>query len=141
MDEMKQKIIAYSIALIIFTLLEALWLSQAAPYIYVSLSPIMIEEPNLVGVLIFFLIYPIGILYFSVFPNLGNIGKTIRSAALLGLLCYGTYSLTNLATLAGWIPTISLFDMGWGMTLTALTAGGTAILYNKIFPLVPKHQK
>lgn len=137
-DDMKQKIIAYSIALVIFTLLEILWLSQAAPHVYASLSPLMRPEPNIIGALLFFLGYPAGILYFAVFPNLGDFGKIMRSAALLGLLCYGTYSLTNLATLAGWTPTISLFDMGWGMTLTALTAGGTAILYGKIYAAAQK---
>ena len=130
---MNQKIVTYIIALIIFTLLEALWLTQAAPHVYASLSHIISKQPNLLGALIFFLAYPIGILYFAVFPNLGNISKTLGNAALLGALCYGTYSLTNLATLKGWTPTISLFDIGWGMILTALTAGGTAIIYGKIF--------
>ncbi len=135
---MKQKIIAYIIALVIFTALEALWLSQAAPHIYASVSPLMSAQPNLLGALLFFLAYPIGILYFTVFPNIGNISKTFGNAALLGALCYGTYSLTNLATLEGWTSMISIFDIGWGMILTALTAGGTAIIYGKIYPPVQK---
>ncbi len=135
---MIQKIVAYIIALIIFTLLEALWLSQAASHVYASLSPIMIEQPNLLAALLFFLAYPIGILYFIIFPNLGNNIRIFRDSAMLGLLCYGTYSLTNLATLKGWSITISLFDIGWGMILTALTASGTAILYGKIYPPASK---
>lgn len=137
-DDMKQKIIAYIIALIIFTALEALWLSQAAPHIYASVSPLMSAQPNLLGALLFFLAYPIGILYFTVYPNIGNISRIFGNAAILGALCYGTYSLTNLATLAGWTVTISLFDIGWGMILTALTASGTAILYQKIYLPVQK---
>ena len=133
---MKQTILAYIITIIIFTVLEALWLMQAAPYVYANLSPIMREQPNLLSALFFFLAYPMGILYFAVFPNRGNLNKTARDAAILGSLCYGTYSLTNLATLEGWTPMISIFDIGWGMILTALTAGGTAIIYSKIYPPV-----
>ncbi len=131
---MQQKILAYIIALIIFTVLEALWLTQAAPYIYAPLSPIMREQPNLLSALFFFLAYPIGILYFTVFSNLDSISKISERAVMLGLLCYGTYSLTNLATLQGWTATISLFEICWGMILTALTAIATAKIYSKIYP-------
>jgi uncharacterized membrane protein len=44
------------------------------------------------------------------------------SGALLGLVAYGTYDLTNQATLKTWSTTITLADMAWGSVLTALAA-------------------
>ncbi|MGO8654949.1 DUF2177 family protein, partial [Rhizobium ruizarguesonis] len=42
----------------------------------------------------------------------------------LGLAAYGTYDITNLATLRNWPLAMSLVDMAWGTLLTALTAAG-----------------
>lgn len=54
-------------------------------------------------------------------------GRGAASAALwgglFGLVAYGTYDLTNLATLAGFPWTIALLDMAWGVTITAAMAG------------------
>lgn len=41
---------------------------------------------------------------------------------LFGLVLYGTYDFTNLATLAAWNQTITAVDIGWGVTINALTA-------------------
>src|SRR5665811_1799666 len=35
---------------------------------------------------------------------------------------YGTYDLTNQATLKNWSTTLSVIDMGWGTVLTAVSA-------------------
>lgn len=134
---MKKIIISYIIALIIFTLLEIFWLSQAAPHIYApALSGIMASQPNAMGGLLFFLFYPAGILFFAMRYDghgLADIGYALTRGGALGLIAYGTYSLTNLATLQGWTPLITLFDLGWGMTLSALTAVGSAAVMRKIY--------
>ena len=44
--------------------------------------------------------------------------------ALLGCVAYATYDLTNQATLRGWSPVITMADLVWGTTLTAVTATG-----------------
>jgi uncharacterized membrane protein len=48
---------------------------------------------------------------------------------LLGLLAYGTYDMTNLATLRRWPVALALVDMTWGSLLTgrAATAGYRAV--------------
>jgi uncharacterized membrane protein len=40
------------------------------------------------------------------------------AAALFGLITYGTYDLTNLATLKDWPALLSIVDMLWGTVLT-----------------------
>ena len=42
--------------------------------------------------------------------------------AVFGLCAYGTYDLTNLATLKGWPPGIAMLDLAWGAVLTGLSA-------------------
>lgn len=42
--------------------------------------------------------------------------------ALLGLLAYGTYDMTNMATLRDWPVAMSVVDMAWGCLLTFVSA-------------------
>ena len=44
------------------------------------------------------------------------------SGALFGLVAYGTYDLSNLATLKGWSTTVAVVDMLWGMAVSAIGA-------------------
>ena len=44
------------------------------------------------------------------------------SAAVLGLVAYATYDLTNQATLKNWSTGLTLADMGWGMIVTTVAA-------------------
>jgi len=46
----------------------------------------------------------------------------VAGGALLGLIAYGTYDMTNLATLKDWSITVSIVDMAWGSFLTAAAA-------------------
>jgi len=48
--------------------------------------------------------------------------EKVVNGALFGLFAYGTYDLTNQATLKVWSTTITLADMAWGATLTAIAA-------------------
>ncbi len=44
--------------------------------------------------------------------------------SFFGLVAYGTYDLTNQATLKGWSVSLSVIDMAWG---TVLTGAASAI--------------
>ena len=48
--------------------------------------------------------------------------KVAMTGALLGLFAYGTYDLTNLATLKGWPVFLSILDMAWGTAETSVSA-------------------
>jgi uncharacterized membrane protein len=81
--------------------------------------------------IIFYLLYIFGIVWFAVSPALANGGSLQTAAlngALLGLVCYGTYDLTNQATLKVWPSFITVMDMSWGAFLTATAAvAGTLV--------------
>ncbi len=54
---------------------------------------------------------------------------TVALGALLGLVAYGTYDITNLATIRDWPVIVSVVDLAWGITVTATaaTAGHLAV--------------
>lgn len=130
---MTQLIKSYAAALLIFGILEMTWLSTFAPSIYrPALDPIMAEQPNALAGLSFFIIYPIGITYFAILPARGQWRSAIIRGALLGFICYATYDLTNFATLKGWNISIMIFDLGWGATVTALSATIATAMLNRL---------
>ncbi|MCK6581462.1 MAG: DUF2177 family protein [Anaerolineales bacterium] len=49
----------------------------------------------------------------------GTLIKAVRRGALFGLVTYGTYDLTNLATLEGWPVLVTVIDLIWGTFLSA----------------------
>jgi len=72
----------------------------------------------------FYVFYVAGILYFAVLPGLAeqSLGRAIFNGALLGLMAYGTYEATNMATLRGWSWQMVLTDVTWGAVLTGTVA-------------------
>ena len=116
---------AYAVTLIVFFGLDLLWLGLVARGFYVSqLGSLMRENVNYAAAGGFYLAYVAGVVFFAVAPALSE-GSWQRSAvngALLGLLAYGTYDMTNLATLKNWPIPMSIVDMVWGGVLTGLSA-------------------
>lgn len=64
------------------------------------------------------LLLAFGVEYF-VLPNSTSKKDAFINGALMGLLVYGVYDLTNLATILKWTPTFALQDVIWGTFLTA----------------------
>lgn len=125
---MKTYVVAYLSTAVVFFGLDFIWLSKVAPGFYKSrIGDLMLAQPNFAAAGIFYVFYIFGIVYFAVVPALGNGSWTSAAVAgaLLGLLAYGTYDMTNLATLKGWSVSLSMVDMLWGTFLTsaAATAG------------------
>ena len=57
------------------------------------------------------------------------------NGAVLGLLCYATYDLTNLATLAKWPVSIVFIDIAWGIVLTGGVAALSYLVIAKLLKL------
>lgn len=79
---------------------------------------------------LFYFLYAAGILLFVILPSEGkSLGWIVGMGALFGLVSYGVYDLTNLATLRDWPWSIAIMDMLWGAVLTATASGvGFSIL-------------
>ena len=71
--------------------------------------------------LVVFAVYAAGLTIFAVLPGLAEGGwrKALLWGGLFGLFAYGTYDLTNLATLKTWSLKLSLIDMAWGLCVSA----------------------
>jgi uncharacterized membrane protein len=72
----------------------------------------------------FYVLYIFAIVYFCVAPALkANAGlKALTHGAVLGLSAYGTYDLTNQATLRIWSTSVTVLDLMWGAFATAAAA-------------------
>ncbi|HEY1054282.1 MAG TPA: DUF2177 family protein [Emticicia sp.] len=127
-------LLTFVITLLIFGAIDFLWLGLIAKNLYQQkLGFIMADKFNWVAALIFYLIYVGGILYFVIFPSLnnGNWQTALLKGAILGILCYGTYDLTNMATLKNWPYEIVIIDILWGAFLTGLTSTLSFIIAQK----------
>jgi uncharacterized membrane protein len=118
-------VVAYVATAVVFLGLDALWLSKVALGMYrQELGSLLLERPNLAIAGAFYLLYVGGIVVLAVAPALseGNWWRALLMGAVLGLVAYGTYDITNLSTLKGWSTRLALIDIAWGTALTAVAA-------------------
>ncbi|GAB4072612.1 DUF2177 family protein [Ancylobacter sonchi] len=117
--------ISYLSTGIVFLLFDTVWLSLMARRLYrPQLGDLMSDKLNLLPAILFYLLYIAGIVVFAVQPALasGRWSTAIALGAFLGVVAYGTYDLTNHATLRNWPPLITVADLIWGTALTAVSA-------------------
>lgn len=120
---MRLRLIAYFGTLIAFLLLDGLWLGLLmGPTYKALLGSLMLDQPLLAPAALFYLLYVLGCLVFAVQPALarGSWLHSTRLGALLGLVAYGTYDLSNWSTLHGWSAQLALLDMAWGTFASAV---------------------
>lgn len=118
-------LVAYFVTVIVFFGMDFAWLMTATSRFYrVMLGDLLLEKPNLLVAALFYFIYVGGIVIFAVAPALrvGSWAMAFMLGAVLGLIAYGTYDFTNLATLKGWPAIVSVVDITWGISLTAIAA-------------------
>ena len=118
-------LIPYFSALAAFLLADMVWLGTMSSRFYKPiLGDILLPSPALGAAAAFYLLYPLGLVLFAINPALrtGSIGHAALLGAGFGLFTYGTYDLTNQATLRNWTTGLTLIDMAWGGVLGALTA-------------------
>ena len=105
-----------------FIIIDLVWLGFIAKGIYQKwLGHLMADEVNWTAAIIFYLIFIAGLSIFVIYPAVhkDSISHAIIYGALLGVLTYSTYDLTNLATLKGWPWQLVLIDIVWGAVLSA----------------------
>lgn len=118
-------VLAYVGTVVAFLGLDFLWLGTVATGFYRSrIGSLLLDQPNFLAAGAFYLFYVAGIVYFAVQPALvsGNWTTAAIAGAILGFIAYGTYDMTNLATLKNWSPIVSAVDMAWGTVLTSFSA-------------------
>lgn len=122
---MTRYLVAYVVTAIAFLGLDAIWLSRIALGMYRrELGSLLLDKPNLLIAGVFYLLFVAGIVILAIAPALngGAWWNALLMGAVLGLVAYGTYDITNLSTLKNWSMTVTVADIAWGTVLTALSA-------------------
>lgn len=122
---MKTVLIAYAGTLVSLLIADAIWLGLVARTFYRDqLGELMLPSPNLAIASVFYVFFAMAIVLLAVMPGIkaNSLLTALGYGAVLGLAAYGTYDITNLATLKGWPPIVSAVDMAWGTFVTAFAA-------------------
>lgn len=85
---------------------------------------LLASPPRLPAALAFYLAYVAGVVWFVSLPALrdGTPLAALWGGMALGLMCYGTYEMTNYATLSAWSLEQVIADCAWGAALTGFSA-------------------
>jgi uncharacterized membrane protein len=127
-----QLVVLYVTTAVAFLAIDLIGLKYlVAPLFRQHVGELMADPVRWAPALVFYFGYVAGILFFVSAPALASGaggGGVLVKAALLGLFAYGTYELTNYATLKDWALPMVLADGLWGAFVTGVAAwAGLAI--------------
>ena len=135
---MSKYLYAYLAASLVMVALDVMWLGVIAKSFYGrNIGHLMADKSNMVAALFFYLMFAAGVVYFAVAPSANDPTwsgwrETLIAAALFGFFAYGTYDLTNLATLRDWPLKVSLVDMAWGILASASAAAAGKLMLERV---------
>lgn len=128
-------LVSYAAALVLFAIIDLTWIKfVTGPVFSQTLGDMMLDDPRPLPAIAFFVVYQAGLLYLAVLPAIAA-GSWIAAAtngALLGLIAYGTYEATNLATLKRWTVRMAVLDVVWGVLSSAVCAVAAYLVYFSI---------
>ena len=123
---MKILITSFLFASIIFLIIDVLWLSYSVKVFYrPQLGSLLLDKPILWAAILFYLVYPMGLTFVILKPAIEaeSIALAFWTGLVFGIVAYGTYNLTNMATIKNWSSTVVFVDLIWGGLLTGITSG------------------
>ena len=118
-------LVAYLAALVVFGVIDAVWLTTMGNLIYRPLlGELLAPTVRIAPAIAFYLLYPVGITVFAALPAIrsGSLSTALILGLLFGAIAYGTYDLTNQATLRVWPLQITLIDIAYGAVASGLAA-------------------
>jgi uncharacterized membrane protein len=122
---MKTNLIAYGFTAVAFLIMDGIWLGLVARGFYKSqMGDLMSPNPSIAAAAAFYLIFVFGLVWFAVSPALasGSWTTALVNGAMLGLIGYATYDLTNLAVMRGYPTSLAFVDLAWGTVVSAAAA-------------------
>ena len=124
-------LILFIASAIVFLMLDVVMLKSVLfPLFSDRLGDQLLDEPRMAPAVVFYVMYILGTLWFVSIPayTSGVTSQAFWNGLILGAFAYGTYELTNFATLKTWKLEMVLVDLSWGSVLTALTAWGGVMI-------------
>jgi len=110
-------------ALLAFLVCEIAWLGFVArDFYYSEIGFLLSDSPNWYAAAAFYVVFITGLTVFVVTPAVrrGSRWSGVAWGAFFGVVTYATYDLTNLATVEGWPLSVTLVDIAWGATISAI---------------------
>ena len=125
---------AFLIATVYFLIIDLTFINLVIVKIYKSNLPDFIEISfKATPAILFYFIFLIGLLYFSILPNKTySISQALISGGMYGLTTYATYALTVFAVMNIFNWNIVISDVMWGIFLSATVSMLTVITLSKI---------
>ena len=109
----------------VFFLIDLIWLVLMNSRFYKKeLSGLMAVKVKWFPAILFYLLFIVAVLVLAVLPAVDN-GSWVTAllyGGLLGMVCYGTYDFTNLASIRDWPLKVTVVDIIWGTVLSATVA-------------------
>ena len=127
----------YAVTLPIFFAIDLVWLGVVARTFYRRhLGHLLAAEVNWPAAIVFYLVFIAGIVLFAVRPALETHSamRALTYGALFGFFTYATYDLTNHATMRDWPAIVTVVDLAWGTTLSALVAYSSYQVSHRLWP-------
>lgn len=132
---MRQLLIEYVTAAVIFLAADFVWLRNMGPAFYTpELGGLLRDEPQLGIALAFYLLFVAGLVMFVIHPGMQGepLSLVAVKGAIFGLVAYATYDLTNLATVKGFTNKVAMVDMAWGTFVSAAVSFLTVWLLRRL---------
>lgn len=121
--------LAYLLTAGAFLAMDALWLMSANAALYrPAIGHLMGASVDWVAAALFYVGYLVGLVFFAVAPAIAaeRPAPALMRGACLGLLAYGTYDLTNQATLRDWPWSLTTIDLAWGALVSGVSSCAAA---------------
>ena len=132
---MKSLVISFFFAATIFIIIDAIWLMITVKLFYKPLlGSLLLDKPILWAAIIFYLIYMLGLMIIIIQPALEkeSIFHAFWTGFIFGVVAYGTYNFTNMATVKNWSAYVVFVDTTWGGLLTGSSAAMGIFLSKKL---------
>ena len=119
-----------------FLIIDIIWLSLSVKSFYrPNLGNLIHDSPIMWAAVLFYLVYVIGLSILVLQPAIdqNSIFKAFYTGIIFGLAAYGTYNLTNMATIKDWSTKVVFVDMIWGGVLTGTSCSLGLYITKKFF--------
>lgn len=114
--------LTYGATLVVFAAIDLLWITLVMAGLFRRhLGDLLLDRPRLGAAAAFYLVYVAGILVLAVAQS-QSWKQALAMGAVLGVIAYATYDLTNRATLRLWPLDVAMLDIAWGGIMTAAAA-------------------
>lgn len=112
---------SFFIIMVSMIVIDGLWLGIMLNRFYApNMGNLLTDKVSILPAVIFYILYAFALNVFVVLPALkNNTGylDLFLLGLLFGMVTYGTYDLTNQATLKNWPWVLTIVDIAWGSFL------------------------